>query len=427
METGFMKKLKKMFLVAFLVAMGSLFYLNFLVDGFIITLAVIMLPILLYKYKSINPISTCSIVAIISPGFRGAIKNIYYKNTLIKSFYIIAPDIFFYATYGFIFYYMYSIKKSKDFKSFFNAVFLSDFISNLVEIGVRTKISGIEINIIKWLLVIAFVRSLIVITCIIIIERYKAFLEKQEHEIRYRQLMNITSKFKSEIYFISKNMTQIEKIMSKSFKAHKLAIKENTSKELKNITIDISKDIHEIKKDYIRVIKGLEEIPIERYDTSKIELKDLTKILEANTREYINNNNLDIDFKIDVNFNMYIKDHYYLMSVLRNLVNNSIEACKMDNSKIVLEIKQAKTQVIFSIIDNGIGIEKSDIEYVFNPGFSTKFDMKTGNISRGLGLTLVKGIVEDHFKGKINIQSERKKGTTFKINISKSHLEGNYA
>jgi len=51
--------------------------------------------------------------------------------------------------------------------------------------------------------------------------------------------------------------------------------------------------------------------------------------------------------------------------------------------------------------------------YIYNPGFSTKFDEETGNIERGIGLTLVRDLIKDTFYGNINAKSEIDKGTTF--------------
>ncbi len=55
--------------------------------------------------------------------------------------------------------------------------------------------------------------------------------------------------------------------------------------------------------------------------------------------------------------------------------------------------------------------------YIFNPGFTTKFDQNTGGEpSTGIGLAHVKNIVE-HLKGTIIVESKKNIGTTFKISI----------
>ena len=66
-----------------------------------------------------------------------------------------------------------------------------------------------------------------------------------------------------------------------------------------------------------------------------------------------------------------------------------------------------------NITDNGIGISEEDIPHIFEPFFSTK--EKTNGI--GLGLAIVHGIIQNH-KGKIDVKSERGKGTTISITLS---------
>ncbi|NFF67914.1 ATP-binding protein, partial [Clostridium sporogenes] len=78
----------------------------------------------------------------------------------------------------------------------------------------------------------------------------------------------------------------------------------------------------------------------------------------------------------------------------------------------------------FEIIDNGEGIDEDDKKYVFNPGFSTKIDFETGDVNRGLGLIIVKDIVEAKLNGFVTLKSSKGKGTKFMIFIPKDILEG---
>lgn len=96
--------------------------------------------------------------------------------------------------------------------------------------------------------------------------------------------------------------------------------------------------------------------------------------------------------------------------VIENLCKNAADA--MDGSgEIYIQILMANEgQIAIDIRDSGKGIPKSKIKDVFRPGFTTK---KRG---WGLGLTLVKRIVEQYHEGKIFIkESEINKGTTFRI------------
>ena len=92
-----------------------------------------------------------------------------------------------------------------------------------------------------------------------------------------------------------------------------------------------------------------------------------------------------------------------------NRVINSRDA--MDGvGKIDIEVIQRDKDIIIDVTDNGKGIEKNKFKTIFSPGFTTK---KRG---WGLGLSLVKRIIEEYHQGKIFVKSsEINVGTTFRI------------
>jgi signal transduction histidine kinase len=69
-------------------------------------------------------------------------------------------------------------------------------------------------------------------------------------------------------------------------------------------------------------------------------------------------------------------------------------------------------QVEVTISDNGHGIPPEDISRIFEPFFTTKSAGK----GTGIGLSLVFWIIQDH-KGRIEVESEPGKGTTFIISL----------
>lgn len=95
--------------------------------------------------------------------------------------------------------------------------------------------------------------------------------------------------------------------------------------------------------------------------------------------------------------------------VLENLIKNALDAMNGSGS-IHIALKTSSKNAIIDISDSGKGIPKSQFQAIFKPGITTR---KRG---WGLGLTLVKRIVEKYHKGKIFVkESEPGKGTTFRI------------
>lgn len=98
--------------------------------------------------------------------------------------------------------------------------------------------------------------------------------------------------------------------------------------------------------------------------------------------------------------------------VLENLLRNAVDAME-GRGEIHVQVSPVEKGVMIDISDNGKGISRQDIRSVFSPGFTTK---KRG---WGLGLSLVKRIIEEYHGGKISVlKSEVGVGTTFRINIS---------
>jgi len=95
--------------------------------------------------------------------------------------------------------------------------------------------------------------------------------------------------------------------------------------------------------------------------------------------------------------------------VIENICKNAVDAMS-GVGRITININQEKDKVVIDITDDGKGIPKSKISQVFTPGYTTK---KRG---WGLGLSLSQRIIENYHKGKIFVkESEVDVGTTFRI------------
>lgn len=101
--------------------------------------------------------------------------------------------------------------------------------------------------------------------------------------------------------------------------------------------------------------------------------------------------------------------------VIENLIKNALDAIDHKNGIISLSVKDCRTRVEIDVSDNGKGIEIKRRKDVFRPGYSTK---KRG---WGLGLSLSKRIIEGYHRGKIFVKNSAPgEGTTFKIFLNKS-------
>lgn len=102
-------------------------------------------------------------------------------------------------------------------------------------------------------------------------------------------------------------------------------------------------------------------------------------------------------------------DPELMEQVFLNLVSNAAEASR-PGSSIIVSTREVDGHAQISVIDHGCGIPPDRIDAIFNPFVTTK---KTGV---GLGLAIVSKIVDGH-GGKMSVESEPGKGSTFRISL----------
>ncbi len=110
-------------------------------------------------------------------------------------------------------------------------------------------------------------------------------------------------------------------------------------------------------------------------------------------------------------------DYVKFQQALANLVSNAIEAydSTATASKIVrIIVDQQANDAVISVIDNGKGIAKSDLEHIFKPFYSTKSRVDRGI---GIGLSVVKQNIEENFDGTVSARSVYGRGTVFTISV----------
>jgi len=101
-------------------------------------------------------------------------------------------------------------------------------------------------------------------------------------------------------------------------------------------------------------------------------------------------------------------DRHRVMQVLSNLIGNSLKFVP-EGGIISCRAEPAMRDVLFTVSDNGPGIRREDLGRIFSPYWQSE---RAERMGAGLGLPIVKGIVESH-GGRIWVDSEEGKGTRF--------------
>lgn len=127
--------------------------------------------------------------------------------------------------------------------------------------------------------------------------------------------------------------------------------------------------------------------------------------------EYTNNVSEDV---------LIIADPEQLRRVINNIIGNSVKYMDKDNGngKISIAVTDISDSVRIEIADNGRGISKEDLPYIFDRFYRTDASRNSSQGGSGIGLSIVKKIIEDH-GGFIWATSEVNRGTTMHFVIRK--------
>ena len=125
--------------------------------------------------------------------------------------------------------------------------------------------------------------------------------------------------------------------------------------------------------------------------------------------------NIELKYENRINSAVCISaDPVQLKKVVNNIVGNSVKYMDKDPGKLNIRLYEDKDYVMVDIADNGKGIEAKDLPYIFERFYRTDASRNSEKGGSGIGLSIVKRIVEDH-GGSISAESEPGLGTVMHI------------
>jgi two-component system, LytTR family, sensor histidine kinase AgrC len=162
------------------------------------------------------------------------------------------------------------------------------------------------------------------------------------------------------------------------------------------------KYIEPVYKDIVKVSKALK--------TSK---PAVNALLQAKL-QVAEKNEIDMELEIKSDLKHLNMEAWEFCRIMGNIIDNAIFALKLknDNRYMLVELSEDLQNIKLNISNNGDNIPTEIINNIFKEGFTTK-----GNKGDGIGLTIVKEIVEN-FSGSISVTSNKQR-TSFEINLPK--------
>ncbi|MBC8014889.1 MAG: histidine kinase [Sporomusaceae bacterium] len=404
-----------------LVSLTSVVYIYPFGSSFRFTIAIVLLTTFLLYFKQLSILSSTIITGVSIVVLRGTIDMLIGHHGYVSAFMLNIPALAYYISFGLLFHVLTIRKHANHILTLILLLSVTDIASNIVELGFRLELVTAKSALIFPSIVgVAIARAILAVAGYYALKQYQSFILAKSQAERYIEQTVLIAKLKCELFYLEKSSQDIENVMEKSYWLYKkLNSKEEDISEEQYIPADealaIAREIHEIKKDYYRVVAGIENILTPSSDAQEVKLSDILHIIEQNTMRYLN----VMEKKMTITYSQaddFVTDkHYTLVSILDNLIMNSIEACS-EGGVIRVVQTSSNDKILFCVEDNGSGIDPKEFDLIFSPGYSTKFSPRTGKISTGLGLAHVKIYVE-LLGGTIRVESSPDVSTRFFISF----------
>ncbi|MEL7649504.1 MAG: ATP-binding protein [Sedimentibacter sp.] len=141
----------------------------------------------------------------------------------------------------------------------------------------------------------------------------------------------------------------------------------------------------------------------------------LVKNIVKSVSEYVEGKGLTVEFCSEAEERIIAVDPYKIERVILNLISNAIKFSDK-GSKIEVSVINNEETVEIIVRDNGVGIDKNQLDMIFERFHQVDKTLSRNAEGSGVGLSLVKSIVEKHH-GEISVESKVGEGSTFRIKL----------
>jgi len=168
----------------------------------------------------------------------------------------------------------------------------------------------------------------------------------------------------------------------------------------------------------INDLEKLSRIESEGFHLSK-KTVDLRAVLETTVSGFFNElNRKELTVEITGSLSVVSADPDRLRQVATNLLSNAVKYTK-EGSLLTFHVFETENEAGFSLTDRGVGIPQEELPYIFERFYRADKSRNRTTGGSGIGLTIVKSIVEAH-GGRVEVDSVVGTGSTFTVTIPKS-------
>ena len=183
-----------------------------------------------------------------------------------------------------------------------------------------------------------------------------------------------------------------------------------------NIIIEEVNRLNDLVNDILALTKV--ENDLDKLDISSFDLIKLIKRIVKQHNIYVIKDGYSIEFIHDnIDKLMINADKKKIEQVIYNLLNNALNYTG-DDKKVIIKVVEDEKDYTIMVIDSGKGIDKKEIDHIFDRYYRSKKNHKRYVYGTGLGLSIVKNILLLH-NYEYGVKSTKNKGTTFYFKIKK--------
>lgn len=254
----------------------------------------------------------------------------------------------------------------------------------------------------------------------------KSQIENQQEDIRQKneQLMNRNAQLvalneeknnlvKILAHDIRSPLGQIIMVMEIVNQSMKEKLSETEVKMLSQVTPSAERINKMVNK--ILDVDSLEENRIKVLQ-ERVDVRDIMRDVSQRYRPIAAKKNIDMTVEMCENHNMIRTDHLLLLLVLENLISNAVKFSEAETT-VGLKAECSYDSVLFKVSDEGPGFSDEDKKKIFNKFQKLSAQPTAGEVSTGLGLSIVKKYVTD-LGGKVWVESDLGKGSTFFVKLT---------
>ena len=286
-ENGRDQKWKKVWFYSILITLAAQFSVNLFIADFKISLAVTGLPLFFFLteefplpevtfFSAAGVFLSRAVMLWLRTGTQyGPASDVPagFGHCLAAAF----PETGFYICYGLLLL-LYSrfLKQKEHFREWmmFPLLFI-DYAANFTELFLRVQTEALNVKTQMGNFFIAILRFMVILAVLVSFDRDKLLLQQREHEERYRRLLVLISRLQGEMIWMKKNTALIEETMRVAYRLSEEIKSSGSDTRYAAEALSVAKDIHEIKKEYFVILRGISEALEEELVSDKMELLEM--------------------------------------------------------------------------------------------------------------------------------------------------------